>query len=62
MPGKRKIVAVQLRAAEAKQRDVGKNHARLDEESMRQLRISAGDVVEVVGKRSTVAVALPTDH
>jgi len=50
---------IQLRVAEAKQRDVGRNKARLDNKSMEALGVSAGDVIEVAGKRTTAAVAWP---
>jgi len=50
---------VQLRVGEAKQRDVGRGKARLDSESMETLGITAGDVIEVRGKRTTAAVAWP---
>jgi len=50
---------VQLRVGDAKQRDVGRGIARIDQETMRALGVSAGDVIEIVGKRSTSAVAWP---
>lgn len=54
-------MAVQLKAAEAKQRDVGKARARMDMDTMEALGVAAGDVVEVIGKQSTVATAWPSD-
>lgn len=50
---------VQLRVAEAKQRDVGRGKARIDNEAMSILGVSAGDVIEIRGKRTTAAVAWP---
>src|SRR5436309_4072470 len=50
---------VQLRVADANQRDVGHGKVRMDNETMQKLSITAGDFVEVHGKRSTVAVAWP---
>jgi len=50
---------VQLRVADAKQRDVGRGIARLDEKAMMKLKISVGDVIEIVGKRTTAAKAWP---
>ncbi|HJX22973.1 MAG TPA: AAA family ATPase, partial [Candidatus Bathyarchaeia archaeon] len=50
---------IQLRVAEAKQRDVMRGKVRIDSENMQLLGISAGDVVEVVGKRTTASVAWP---
>ena len=48
-----------MRVAEAKQRDVMRGKVRIDSENMQLLGISAGDVVEVVGKRTTASVAWP---
>ncbi len=61
MSKERKVMAVQLKVAEAKQRDVGKGRVRLDADTMEATRVSAGDVLEIVGKRSTAATAWPTD-
>jgi len=53
------LVEVQLRVGDARQRDVGRGIARIDQRTMQQLGISAGDVVEIVGKRTTSAIAWP---
>jgi len=53
------MVEVQLRAGDAKQRDVGRGIARIDQKAMQKLGISAGDVIEITGKRSTSAIAWP---
>ncbi|MBC7130553.1 CDC48 family AAA ATPase, partial [Candidatus Bathyarchaeota archaeon] len=50
---------VQLRVGDAKQRDVGRGIARIDQRTMQRLGISAGDVIEIVGKRATSAIAWP---
>jgi len=50
---------VQLRVGDARQRDVGRGIARIDQRAMQKLGISAGDVVEIVGKRATSAIAWP---
>lgn len=50
---------VQLRVAEAKQRDVGRGKARIDVETMQALGVTAGDIIEIKGKRRTAAVAWP---
>src|SRR2546426_1203892 len=50
---------VQLKVADAKQRDIGHGKARIDNETMQKLAITAGDIIEVRGKRSTVAIAWP---
>jgi len=50
---------IQLKVADAKQRDVGHGKARIDNDTMLKLAITAGDIIEVRGKRSTVAIAWP---
>ena len=50
---------LRLRVAEAKQRDTGRGKARINEGAMRALGITAGDIIEVKGKRTTAAVAWP---
>jgi len=50
---------LQLRVGDARQRDVGRGIARIDQRTMQKLGISAGDVVEIVGKRTTAAIAWP---
>ncbi|MCW3979914.1 MAG: CDC48 family AAA ATPase [Candidatus Bathyarchaeota archaeon] len=50
---------IQLRVGDAKQRDVGRGIARLDQSTMQKLGISAGDVIEITGKRATSAIAWP---
>jgi len=54
------LSSVQLKVAEAKQqRDVGRSIARIDSETMKTLGVTVGDVIEVVGKKSTPAKAWP---
>jgi transitional endoplasmic reticulum ATPase len=48
-----------LRVADARQRDVGHGKVRIDNDTMQKLGITAGDFVEVHGKKMTVAVAWP---
>lgn len=50
---------LQLRVGDARQRDVGRGIARIDQRTMQKLGISAGDVVEIAGKRTTAAIAWP---
>ena len=50
---------VSLRVAEARSRDVGRGIARLDSEVMEKLGLTPGDVVEISGKRKTVAICWP---
>jgi transitional endoplasmic reticulum ATPase len=49
----------QLQVGDARQRDVGRGIARIDQRAMQKLGISAGDVIEIVGKRTTSAIAWP---
>jgi len=49
----------QLRVGDAKQRDVGRGIARIDQKTMQKLNISAGDVIQIAGKRTTSAIAWP---
>ena len=51
-----------LKILEAYTRDVGRGVARIDYESMDSLSASTGDVVEIRGKRRTVAKCLPSDE
>src|SRR6476469_8594798 len=48
-----------LKVLEAYTRDVGRGVARIDYDSMDSLSASTGDVVEIKGKRKTVAKCLP---
>jgi transitional endoplasmic reticulum ATPase len=52
---------IRLKVSESKQRDVGKGRARLDVDTMDNLKITAGDVIELIGKKTTVATAWPAD-
>jgi len=49
----------QLRVADARQRDIGHGKVRIDNKTMQNLGISAGDFIEIHGKKVTVAVAWP---
>ncbi|MDR2720466.1 MAG: CDC48 family AAA ATPase [Nitrososphaerota archaeon] len=53
------VSEVQLRVGDAKQRDVGRGIARIDQRAMQKLGISAGDVIEIINKRTTSAIAWP---
>ncbi|MGE0059292.1 MAG: AAA family ATPase, partial [Dehalococcoidia bacterium] len=50
---------VNLRVAEAVARDVGRGLVRIDPKDMAAVGVTTGDTVRLVGKRSTVAKALP---
>src|SRR3989338_701607 len=49
-----------LKVAEAMNKDVGRGIARIDPADMQYLEAEIGDVVEIVGKRRTVARLMPT--
>ncbi|MCH7966183.1 MAG: CDC48 family AAA ATPase [Thaumarchaeota archaeon] len=51
--------ALTLKVLEAYTRDVGRGVARIDYDSMDTLNASTGDVIEIKGKRRTVAKCLP---
>jgi transitional endoplasmic reticulum ATPase len=58
--GAKKVAEIVLKVAEAGPKDVGRGIARLDPQDMAKLGASVGDIVEIRGKRSTVAKAMPT--
>ena len=51
-----------MRIGEAKQRDVGKKRARIGPDAMDFLKVNPGDVIEITGKKTSCAVAWPTDE
>ncbi len=53
------MTEVQLRVGDAKQRDVARGIARIDQQTMERLQVSAGDVIEIIGKKRTSAIAWP---
>ncbi|MBT8172755.1 MAG: CDC48 family AAA ATPase [Nitrosopumilus sp.] len=58
----RKEEPLQMRIGEAKQRDVGKKRARIGPEAMDFLRVTPGDIIEVMGSRTSCAVVWPVDE
>ena len=50
---------ITLRVHEAKKKDIGRNIARIDLETMEKLNIKVGDVIALVGKKKTAAIAWP---
>lgn len=50
---------VQLRVLDSRQRDVARGIARIDQRTMQKLRVSSGDVIEILGKKKTSAIAWP---
>ncbi len=53
---------MQMRVGEAKQRDVGKKRARIGPDAMDFLKAAPGDIIEITGKKTSCAVAWPTDE
>ena len=53
---------LQMRIGEAKQRDVGKKRARIGPEAMDFLRAQPGDVIEIMGSRTSCAIIWPVDE
>ncbi|MCD6575947.1 MAG: CDC48 family AAA ATPase [Nanoarchaeota archaeon] len=56
--------AIKLKVAEAMQDDVGKGIVRIDTSVMKKIGVSPGDVVEITGEKTTVAIvdrAYPAD-
>ena len=51
-----------MRIGEAKQRDVGKKRARIGPEAMDFLRAQPGDVIEIMGSRTSCAIIWPVDE
>jgi len=58
--GVKKTIEIVLKVAEAGPKDVGRGIARIDPEDMSRLAAAVGDIVEIRGKRTTVAKAMPT--
>ena len=52
-------LSVRLQVAAAKGQDQGKGVARLNVESLRELGLQGGEIIEITGKRTTAAIALP---
>ncbi len=53
------MASISLRVAEAQSRDVGRGIARIDPKVSSEIGLSAGDVVEIHGKKKTVAIYWP---
>jgi transitional endoplasmic reticulum ATPase len=49
-----------LRVAEAKPRDVGRGIARIDPGDLEKIEAEVGDIIQIEGKRKTVAKVMPT--
>jgi len=48
-----------LRVSEAKTRDVGRGIVRVDPQDLEKMEAEVGDIVEIEGKRKTVAKVMP---
>ncbi|WP_456421470.1 CDC48 family AAA ATPase [Thermococcus sp.] len=51
-----KVEEIKLRVAEALKRDVGRGIVRFDRKYQRQLGVEAGDIVALIGERTTAAI------
>ncbi|SMC71124.1 transitional endoplasmic reticulum ATPase [Desulfocicer vacuolatum DSM 3385] len=51
--------SLKLKVSEALKKDVGRAFARMDPEDMKRMGVSLGDIVEITGKRVTVAKVMP---
>lgn len=49
----------QLKVKEALPKDVGRAIARIDPEDMKSLELEVGQIIEIKGKRTTAAKAMP---
>ncbi len=49
-----------LRVLDARKRDVGRSIIRIDTETMNDLEISTGDIVEIIGNNTSAAIAWPS--
>lgn len=58
----RKDEPLQMRVGEAKQRDIGKKRARIGPETMDSLKVTPGDIIEIMGSRTSCAVVWPVDE
>ena len=50
---------ITLKVAEAVKKDVGRGLARIDPADIERLHATIGDIVEIVGKKRTVAKVMP---
>ncbi len=59
MNKRKKKSEVELRVSEIRQHEAGRGRVRIDDIAMAKLGITPGDIVEIVGRRRTAAVAWP---
>ena len=53
---------LQMRVSESKQRDVGKRRARMGPDAMDYLHVAPGDIIEIVGNKTSCAIVWPSDE
>jgi len=53
------VTSLKLKVTEALKKDVGRAYARMDPEDMKRIGVSNGDIIEIRGKRITVAKVMP---
>ena len=51
-----------MRVSEAKHRDIGKKRARIGPDAMDYLQVTPGDIIQIIGKKSTCAIVWPSDE
>ena len=54
-----KNIKLTLKVSEAKAKDVGRAIVRIDPADLKKIGIEVGDIIEVYGKRRTVAKIMP---
>ena len=53
------MTEIELKVAEAKSNDVGRGIARIDPHVIEELGLTSGDVIQIIGKKKTVAIVWP---
>jgi Cell division protein 48 (CDC48), N-terminal domain. len=54
-----RVNELELKVGELRHNEAGRGRVRIDEEAMEQLGLTAGDAVEIEGRRKTVAIVWP---
>ena len=54
--------SLHLQVDESKQRDIGKKRARISPDAMDYLHVAPGDIIEIVGKKTSSAIVWPVDE
>ena len=52
--------SIYLKVAESFQNDIGRGIARIDSKAKSKLKVSTGDVIKLIGKKSALAIVLQT--